>query len=99
MGLVIVVKGRRMFFLVSLLAYASMIILAITFYFLSEGKIKPITIKYQLIQLFGCVFISLDAFLKGAYPPALLQIVCILISLKTIKKIIDKKTKEIESRL
>jgi hypothetical protein len=73
--------------------------LAIAFYFLSEGKIEARSIQYQLIQLFGCLFIALDSFFKGAFPSVLLQAFCMFVSIKTINSIISKKVESIEKMI
>ncbi|MFA6514867.1 MAG: hypothetical protein WCT42_01210 [Candidatus Paceibacterota bacterium] len=66
-------------------------LIILAYFLVSNNKIKADSKGYQLINLFGAIFVGFNVFHQQAWPALVLQIVWAIIAIVSITKIIRKK--------
>jgi len=76
--------------IVDLIGYTGMALILIGVYFVRN---KKYTLQSDLALLFGQAGLTVNCFFFGAFPPALLNLVCIVLSLNNVRKDLKERKK------
>ncbi|MEW5805511.1 MAG: hypothetical protein AB1721_02195 [Patescibacteria group bacterium] len=72
--------------LIEIIGWVGSGLIIFAYYLLQTDKIEETNKKYQLLNIFGALFVGLNAFSKNAWPIVFLQLIWILIALKALTK-------------
>ena len=79
-------------YLFDILGWVGMVTLVVAYLQVSRGKWNPKGLTFQWLNLFGAMFVGINAALNAAWPAAALQTVWAIIAAATLFMIFHKKS-------
>lgn len=76
-----------MLLLINTLGWIGSIFIIAAYWFNSQGKMESTSIWYQMLNLLGGLFLSLNCFYFQVYPSAVLNLVWILIAMASLNRL------------
>lgn len=68
------------------MGWVGAILILLGYFLISTKKINPATKNYQFINLIGSIFLMINAYNKGAIPLVALNLIWMLIAVKSLLK-------------
>lgn len=82
-----------MLFLINALGWIGSICILVAYWFNSQGRMAANSLAYQMLNLFGGLFLAFNCFYFQAYPSAALNVAWIFIALAALGRLYKLKIK------